>query len=69
MRPSPTKQFTFRLPKVLVSRLETCLTRMRGSIGIHLTRADLVRILLTYALDHSAGEAHRLLARRCARAR
>ena len=45
-----TRQFSFRLPVTLVDRVEACLDRIRVT-GLDVTRADVVRLLLTYALD------------------
>ena len=45
-----TKQFSFRLPKTLVDRVERCVRNVRAS-GLDLTRADVVRLLLNHALE------------------
>ncbi len=44
------KQFSFRLPEVLVERVEQCATELRDA-GLDVTRADVVRLLLKHALD------------------
>jgi hypothetical protein len=44
------KQFSFRLPEALVDRVEACAKTMRTT-GLDVTRADVVRLLLTHALD------------------
>jgi hypothetical protein len=46
----PSKQFSFRLPEVLVDRVEECASQMRSN-GLDVTRADVVRLLLNHALD------------------
>lgn len=48
-----TRQFTFRLPDALVERVESCVERIQ-SFGMPITRADVVRLLLSHALDHGA---------------
>jgi hypothetical protein len=45
-----SKQFSFRLPEVLVQRVEECAFEMRAK-GLEVTRADVVRLLLNHALD------------------
>jgi hypothetical protein len=54
------RQFSFRLPQDLVERLEGCVAHVRGT-GLDLTRADVVRLLLKYALDATRGEMSLLL--------
>jgi hypothetical protein len=44
------KQFSFRLPEVLVERVEGCTEEIRAA-GLDVTRADVVRLLLKHALD------------------
>jgi hypothetical protein len=44
------KQFSFRLPVGLVSRVEECREGMQNA-GLDVTRADVVRLLLKHALD------------------
>jgi hypothetical protein len=46
------KQFSFRLPAVLIERLEACIDTMQRA-GLDLTRADVVRLLLNHALDNT----------------
>ena len=45
-----SKQFSFRLPEVLVQRVEQCAEGLRG-MGLDVTRADVVRLLLNHALE------------------
>ena len=56
----PTKQLAFRLPESLIERIEECLSRTRGT-GLNLTRADIVRLLLTHALDDTGCDPRRLI--------
>jgi predicted DNA-binding protein len=52
MEPEATQQTAFRLPLSLLARLDRYAERMRGEQkGLGVTRADVVRILLTKALD------------------
>jgi hypothetical protein len=44
------KQFSFRLPRATIVRVEACAKEMR-SHGLEVTRADVVRMLLNHALD------------------
>jgi hypothetical protein len=44
------KQFSFRLPAQLVDRLERCMENLRAT-GLDVNRADVVRLLLTQALN------------------
>lgn len=44
------KQFSFRLPEVLVERVEHCMGELQAA-GLEVTRADVVRLLLKHALD------------------
>jgi len=44
------KQFSFRLPEVLIERVERCMEELQAS-GLEVTRADVVRLLLKHALD------------------
>jgi hypothetical protein len=54
------KQFSFRLPKDLVSRVEACAGTMR-SRGLDVSRADVVRLLLNHALESTKCRLDRLL--------
>jgi len=47
---TPSKQFSFRLPPALVGRVEQCVKTTKAR-GLDLNRADVVRLLLTYALN------------------
>ena len=50
--PEATQQVAFRLPLSLLARLDQHAERMRGEQkGLSVTRADVVRLLLTRALD------------------
>lgn len=44
------KQFSFRLPGKLVRRIERCMAGLKAA-GLDVNRADVVRLLLTQALD------------------
>jgi hypothetical protein len=44
------RQFSFRLPRALVLRVEACAKEIRNN-GLDVTRADVVRLLLNHALD------------------
>jgi hypothetical protein len=44
------KQFTFRLPPKLVARIDRCREQMHRS-GLNINRTDVVRMLITRALD------------------
>jgi hypothetical protein len=47
----------FRLPATLVKRLDRYAERLRASQpGLRVTRGDVVRMLLTHALDASEGK-------------
>lgn len=46
----PARQFSFRLPVTLVTRVDECMEEMRDA-GLEVTRADVVRMLLKHALD------------------
>jgi hypothetical protein len=47
-----TTQAAFRLPRSLLARLDSYAERVRGEQkGLNVTRADVVRLLLTRALD------------------
>jgi hypothetical protein len=54
------KQFSFRLPKDLVNRVEDCADHMR-SRGLDVSRADVVRLLLNHALESTKCRLDRLL--------
>ncbi|HET6339203.1 MAG TPA: hypothetical protein VFG30_38565 [Polyangiales bacterium] len=56
----PSRQFSFRLPKSLVDRVEQCADGIRES-GFEVTRADIVRLLLNHALDSTQCNLNRLL--------
>lgn len=50
MAHAAARQFSFRLPFELVTRVEACTEELRDS-GLEVTRADVVRLLLKHALD------------------
>jgi hypothetical protein len=54
-----TKQLTFRLPEALLDRVEECVTTIQEKSG---TRTDVVRLLLTRALDLAGCDLHELFA-------
>lgn len=58
--PPPSKQFSFRLPPALVGRVEQCVKATRAR-GLDLNRADVVRLLLTYALNATKSRVDLLL--------
>jgi predicted DNA-binding protein len=52
MSADPTQQTAFRLPLSLLERLDLHAERLRAEQpGLKITRADVVRLLLTRALD------------------
>jgi hypothetical protein len=55
-----SRQFSFRLPKDLVDRVEQCADSMRVQ-GLDVTRADVVRLLLHHALETTHCNLKRLL--------
>ena len=55
-----SRQFSFRLPKSLVERVEQCADEMRAT-GLEVTRADVVRLLLNHALETTKCNLNRLL--------
>jgi hypothetical protein len=55
-----SKQFSFRLPKELVGRVEECADSMRAK-GLDVSRADVVRLLLNHALVATNCKLERLL--------
>ena len=59
MRSEPTIQIAFRLPKTLVGRIEDCVERLKRT-NLDVKRAEVVRMLLTYALDHGGCELARV---------
>ncbi len=58
-----TKQLSFRLPKPLVDRVDRCVRESEES-GLDLTRADVVRLLLNYALAETDGRLSQLIERK-----
>lgn len=63
MSDATTQQYSFRLPKDLISRLDGCMATMRDA-GLELTRADVVRLLLNHALETTKCDLAVLLAPR-----
>ena len=57
-----TKQLGFRLPVSLIEDINHCVGHLQ-SLGLELTRADVVRLLLRRALDETGCEVQRLLQR------
>jgi hypothetical protein len=55
-----SRQFSFRLPKSLVDRVEDCADVIRAN-GLEVTRADVVRLLLNHALETTGCRIDRLL--------
>jgi hypothetical protein len=55
-----TKQLTFRLPESLIERVESCVASIQKQSGLTVTRADVVRMLLTRALDETGCNLKRL---------
>lgn len=56
------RQFSFRLPPPLVERVDHCVSKLQDE-GLEVRRADVVRMLLKYALDETQCEIPRLLGR------
>ena len=44
-----SRQFSFRLPEVLVEQIEQCTETIRAK-GLDVSRADVVRLLLSHSL-------------------
>lgn len=49
---SQTRQLAFRLPHDLIGRIHACEEHMKLS-GLNVSRTDVVRLLLTFALNSS----------------
>jgi hypothetical protein len=62
------RQFSFRLPGLLVARVESCTEKIRDA-GLDVTRADVVRLLLKHALDTTHCDLSLLLATKSTRRR
>lgn len=60
MASKPTRQLAFRLPQDLISRIQRCEDEI-AERGLRLSRTDVVRLLLTYALNVTAGDLTELL--------
>lgn len=60
MPSKPTRQLAFRLPHALISRIERCEAEI-SQRGLRLSRTDVVRLLLTYALNVTSGDLNELL--------
>jgi hypothetical protein len=54
------KQYTFRLPKKVVVRIDECLEQLRRS-GLSVNRTDVVRMLIVRGLDTTHCDPGRLL--------
>lgn len=57
-----TRQLAFRLPQDLIGRIHACEEHMKLA-GLNVSRTDVVRLLLTYALNTSECDLARLLGR------
>ena len=55
-----TRQLAFRLPNDLIGRIEEC-ERHIAETGLDVSRTDVVRLLLTYALNASACDLRTLI--------
>lgn len=55
-----TRQLAFRLPHGLIERIDSCEEQARET-GLNLSRTDVVRLLLTYALNKSEANFTELL--------
>lgn len=55
-----TRQLAFRLPESLIERIEGCEQKINES-GLTVSRTDVVRLLLTYALNKSQADVKELL--------
>jgi hypothetical protein len=55
-----TRQVAFRLPLTLIERISRFEAEIYGR-GLNLSRTDVVRLLLTYALDRTDGDVAELL--------
>jgi hypothetical protein len=55
-----TRQLAFRLPQSLIGRLEHCEKQIQTT-GLNLSRTELVKLLLSFALDTSACDITMLL--------
>jgi hypothetical protein len=49
-----TRQLTFRLPEDLIARVDHCTARIQSTAALPVSRTDVVRMLLTHALNHGA---------------
>jgi hypothetical protein len=56
-----TRQLAFRLPLQLLGRIERCERTLTDS-GLSVSRTDVVRLLLTYALNKTGCDVHELIA-------
>lgn len=56
-----TRQLAFRLPEPLIGRLEDCENHIRTT-GLNVSRTELVRLLLSFALDATGCDITALLA-------
>lgn len=57
------QQLSFRLPAALVQRVDQCTDEFKAA-GMDVTRADVVRLLLNFALDSTECRLDRLFALR-----
>lgn len=56
----PTEQLTFRFPKSLIARVEERLSHFQAR-GLDVSRADVVRLLVSHALAATAADFDALL--------
>jgi Arc/MetJ-type ribon-helix-helix transcriptional regulator len=52
MSSAPSVQYSFRLPADMIADLERCVKALRKR-GLDVSRSDVVRLLVRYALDRS----------------
>ena len=69
MATESTRQLTFRLPEELIARVESCVSVIQERSGFSITRADVVRMLITRALDEAGHDLQRLFPARTAKPR
>ena len=61
MSQTDTRQLAFRLPESLIGRLEDCENHIRMT-GLNLSRTELVKLLLSFALDATGCDITALIA-------
>jgi Arc/MetJ-type ribon-helix-helix transcriptional regulator len=60
MSSAPSVQYSFRLPADMIADLERCVKALRKR-GLDVSRSDVVRLLVRYALDRSKGKPEALM--------